>query len=77
MCVCGGGGGGSVTSYIWHSADVACRMAPLFSACQVYDWHPFFNKKYMNDPIFLDSYVKRPHVSDTLVYAHNFRSEIF
>ena len=33
---------------------------PLFQLCQVYDWPPFFNKKYMNDSIFLDSYVKGP-----------------
>ena len=33
---------------------------PLFQRCQVYDWPPFFNKKYMNDLIFLDSYVKGP-----------------
>ena len=34
--------------------------SPLFQHCQVYDWPPFFNKKYMNGPIFLDSYVKGP-----------------
>ena len=34
--------------------------SPLFQHCQVYDWPPFFNKKYMNGPIFLDSYVKCP-----------------
>ena len=34
--------------------------SPRFQRCQVYDWPPFFNKKYMNGPIFLDSYVKDP-----------------
>ena len=55
----GGGvvGGGGVTSYIWHSTVVRAKW-PLFQRCQVYNWPPFFNKKYMNDPIFLDSYVK-------------------
>ena len=33
---------------------------PLSQRCQVYDWPSFFNKKYMNDLIFLDSYVKGP-----------------
>ena len=27
---------------------------PLFQRCQVYDWPPFFDKKYMTDPIFLE-----------------------
>ena len=26
--------------------------SPLFQHCQVYDWSPFFNKKYMNGPVF-------------------------
>ena len=34
--------------------------SPPFQRCQVYDWPPFFNKIYMNGPIFLDSYVKDP-----------------
>ena len=34
--------------------------SPPFQRCQVYDWSPFFNRKYMNGPIFLDSYVKGP-----------------
>ena len=34
--------------------------SPLFQHCQVYDWPPFFNKKYMNGPIFLVSFVKGP-----------------
>ena len=37
----------------------------------------FFNKKYMNGPIFLDSYVKSPIFMTFLIYAHIFRSEIF
>ena len=63
----GGGGGGGVTSYIWHSTDVRAE----------YDWPPFFNKKYMNGPIFSGFLCERPHFSDILVYAHIFRSEIF
>ena len=64
VCVCvggggGGGGGGGVTSYIWH-IRMCVPNGPLFQRCQVYDWPPFFNRKYMNDPIFLDSYVKGP-----------------
>ena len=43
---------------------------PLFQRWQVYDWPPFFNKKYMTDPIFLDSYVKG--LSDILVNAYMF-----
>ena len=48
--------------------------SPLFQHCQVYDWPPFFNKKYMNGPMFLDSCVI---FSDIQVYAYIFRSEIF
>ena len=52
--------------------------SPLFQHCQVYDWPPFFfNKKYVNGPVFLDSLCERPHFSDILVYAHIFRSEVF
>ena len=43
--------------------------SPLFQRSQVYDWPPFFNKKYMNDPIFLDSYVKGP-IFLTFLYMH-------
>ena len=50
--------------------------SPLFQHCQVYDWPPFFNKKCMNGPIFLDSYVKGPNDA-FLVYAHIFRSQNF
>ena len=50
---------------------------PLFQRCQVYDWLPFFDKKYMTDPIFLDWYMKGPTFSDIPVYAHIFHSEIF
>ena len=71
----GGGGGGGLTSYIWHIAD-AYRMAPFFQRCQVYDWPPFFNKKYMNDQIFLDSYVKGPTFL-TSWYMHIFFAQGF
>ena len=45
--------------------------SPLFQRCQVYDWPPFFNKKYMNGPIFLDSCVKGP-IFLTYRYMHIF-----
>ena len=70
----GGGGWGGVTSYLWHSTDVRAEY-PLSQRCQVYDWPPFFNKKYMNGPIFLDSYVTSWYMH--MVYAHIFHSEIF
>ena len=71
-------GGGGVTSYgIVDRYGCACRMAPPFQRCQVYDWPPFFDKKYMTDPMFLDWYMKGPTVSDIPVYAHIFHSEIF
>ena len=50
---------------------------PLFQRCQVCDWPPFFDKKYMTDPVFLDWYMKGPTFSDILVYAYIFHSEIF
>ena len=68
--------GRGVTSYIWHSTDVRAEY-PLFQCCQVYDWPPFFDKKYMTDPIFLDWHMKGPTFSDIPVYAHIFHSEIF
>ena len=48
----------------------------LFQRCQVNDWPPFFNKMYMNDPIFLDSYVKRP-IFLTSCYMHIFFARRF
>ena len=59
---CGGrgeGGGEGLTFYIWHSMNVRAEWT-LFQRCRIYDWPPFLNKKYMNDPIFLDSYAKGP-----------------
>ena len=77
MCVGGGGGvGGMVTSYIWHSTDVRAEWPP-FQRCQVHDWPPFFDKKYMTDPIFHDWYMKGTTFSDIPVYVHIFHSEIF
>ena len=54
----GVGGGVRVTSYT-HSTDVRAEW-PLFPRCQVYDWPPFLNKKYIMTLFFLDSYVKGP-----------------
>ena len=51
-------------------------MAPFFRAA-VYDEPPFFDKKYMTDPIFLDWYMKGPTFSDIPVYAQVFLSEMF
>ena len=50
---------GVVTSCIWHSTDKRAEWPP-FQRCQVYDYPPFFNKKYMTNPIFLGSYVIGP-----------------
>ena len=50
--------------------------SPLFQRCQVYDWPPFFNKKYMNGPIFLDSCVKGP-IFLTSWYMHIFFAQRF
>ena len=73
-----GGGGWGVTFYVWHSMDVHVVLnGPLFQCCQVCDWPPFFDKKYVTDPIFLDWYMRGPTFSDILVYAHIFHSEIF
>ena len=48
----------------------------LFQRCQVYDWPHFFNKKYLNDPIFQDSYVKGP-IFLTCWYMHKFFTQKF
>ena len=50
-CVCVGGGGGGNLLYMAYYG-CACRIASFFQSCQVYDWPPFFNKTYMNDPFF-------------------------
>ena len=65
-----------VTSYIWHSTDVRAEW-PLFSAPPgIWLAYLFFNKKYMNDPIFLDSYVKGPTFL-TSWYMHIFFTQRF
>ena len=83
MCVCvggggwgGAGGGGVVISYICHSTDVRVEW-PFFSALPVIKLAPFFfNKKYMHDPIFQDSYVKGP-IFLTSWYIHIFFAQRF
>ena len=55
-----GGGGGGAELPIYSIVLMCVPNGPLFQRCQVYDWPPFVNKMYMNDPIFLDSYVKGP-----------------
>ena len=72
-----GGGGGWTLLPLYGIVRMCVPNSPLFQRCQVYEWPLVFNKKYMNDPIFLDSYVKGPIFSDILVYAHIFRSVIF
>ena len=64
----GGGGGGFP---IYGIVRMCEPNGLLFQPCQVYDWPPFFNKKYMNDPIFLDSCVKGP-IFLTSGYMHIF-----
>ena len=59
-----------VTYYMWKSTDVRAEWPP-FQCCQVYDWPPFFNKKYMTDPIYLDWYMKGP-IFLTSRYMHIF-----
>ena len=71
-----GGGAGRVTS-IYGIVRMCVLNGPIFQRCQVYDWPPFFDKKYMTGPIFLDWYMKGPTFSDIPVYAHIFHSEIF
>ena len=73
VCMCGlEGWGGAVTSYIC----IVWMCMPNGHLFQCWQVAPFFNKKYMTDPIFLDLY-SRPHFSDIPVYAHIFPSEIF
>ena len=67
--------GAGVTSYIYGIVRMCVPNSPLFQHCQVYDWPPFFDKKYMTDPIFLDWYMKGPTFSDIPVYAHIFHSD--
>ena len=75
MCGVGGGGGDGNFLYICHSTDVHAEWP--FKHCQLYDWPPFFfNKKYMHDPIFQDSYVKGP-IFLTSWYIHIFFAQRF
>ena len=59
-----GGGGGGGDNFIYDIVRTCVPNGPLLQRCQVYDWPPFFNKKYTTDPIFLDS--------DILVNAYIF-----
>ena len=54
----GGGGAGGSGVPIYGIVRMCVPNGSLFQCHQVYDKPPFFNKKYMTDPIFLDSYVK-------------------
>ena len=56
VCVWGGGG-----NFLYMAEyGCACRMALFFSAARYMIGALFSTKKYTNDPIFLDSYVKGP-----------------
>ena len=70
------GGGEWVTPYIWHSTDVRAEWPPFFSAAMYMISPLFFNKKYMTDPILLDSYVKGPTFLTSPKMRIFFRSEI-
>ena len=65
---------------IYGKVRMCVPNGPLFQCCQVYDWSPFFKKKkkkkYMNDPIFLVSYVKAP-IFLTSWYMHIFFAQRF
>ena len=66
------GGGGPIYGIV----RMCVPNSPLFQHCQVYDWPPFFSKKYMNGPIFLVSYVKGP-IFLTSWYMHMFFAQRF
>ena len=68
-------GGVGVTSYIWHSTVVHAELPP-FSALPGIWLAPFFNKKYMNDPIFSGFLCERPHFL-TSWYMHIFFAQRF
>ena len=74
----GGGGGGGVSGGrvipIYGIVRMCVPNGSLFQRCQVYDWPP--NKKYTNDPIFLDSYVKGT-IFLTSWYMHIFFAQKF
>ena len=72
----GVGGGGGVTSYIWHSTDLHAEWPP-FSALPGIWLAPFFQQKVYEWLDFSGFLCERPHFSDILVYAHIFHSEIF
>ena len=61
-CWGGGGVGGRGAGNFLYMAQYgyACRIASFFSPARYMIGPLFFNKKYMNGPIFLDSYVKGP-----------------
>ena len=72
----GGGEGGGACNPIYGIVRMCVPNSPLFQRCQVYDWPPFFYKKYMNGPNFLDSYVKGP-IFLTSWYMHIFLAQRF
>ena len=58
----GGGAGEGVQLPIYGIVWMCVPNGPLFQSFQVYHWPCFFNKKYMNDPIFLDSLFWYPSI---------------
>ena len=75
VCVCGRGGGGRGFP-IYGIIRMCVPNGLLFQRCQVNNWPPFFNKKYMTGPIFLDSHVKGP-IFLTSWYMHIFFAQRF
>ena len=67
----GGGGRGGVISYIFVIVRMCVPNDPFFSAANYMIGPLFFNKKYMHDPIFQDSYGKGP-IFLTSWYIHIF-----
>ena len=51
----GRGGNGEGGNFLYGILRMCVPNSPLFQHCQVYDLSPFFIKKYMNGPVFLDS----------------------
>ena len=60
----GGGGGFEGQLPIYGIVRMCVPNCPLFKRCRYTICSPFFNKKYMTDPIFLDWYMKGPTFSD-------------
>ena len=67
------GGGGN---FLYVIVRMCVPNGPFFSAASYMIGPLFFNKKYMHDPIFQDSYVKGP-IFLTSWYIHIFFAQRF